>query len=96
VSQIIRIRLTKKEQKTADKDGRKKGKIGEMEEEWEKEGILQSPSSMHTRTTIAHTMPFALILCTWKIWTNLIKSRCHPNLKRHIIWKGSAKGLYIA
>jgi hypothetical protein len=96
VSHVVRIRLRKKERKTTDEDGRKKGKKDDVAKERKKEGIFQSPRSMHRRTTITHTMQCALILCTWRIWTNLIKSRCHPNLKRHIIWKGSAKGLYIA
>jgi len=36
---------------------------------------------------------WALSLCTWRMWTNLIKSRCHLNLKCRIIWKGLEKGL---
>jgi hypothetical protein len=37
---------------------------------------------------------WALSLCTWRMRTNLIKSRCHLNLKRRIIWKGLENGLH--
>lgn len=48
---------------------------------------IKAPSRIHT--------PPSVICCTWRTWTNLIKSRCHLNLKCHIIWEGSAKGFYV-
>jgi hypothetical protein len=82
-----------REFKRGDKDVRKKGKKNEMREERKKKMTFQPYEHTHNNS---RTMPCPLILCCWRIWTNLIKSGCYPNLKRHIIWKGSAKDLSIA
>jgi len=50
------------------------------------------PCRSLSREEPAHKQ-WALSLCTCRIWTNLIKSRCHLNLKCRIIWKGLEKGL---